>query len=206
MPKILMAVTNERLTAAASSWVEVALFDGALAIDATVGNGYDALFLGHRVGPKGKVLGFDVQKAALAGAREILKFVGSIDHVSLIHDSHTRLADYLPTGAVIHAAMFNLGYLPRGNRQIITRPETTVPALRSVLEHLAERGRVTLLVYRGHEGGVPEYQGVRQFLEELSEDEWLVEELASTTDSPSAPRLFRVQRKIDSGPGNINRI
>jgi putative rRNA methylase len=198
MPKILMAVTNERLTAAASSWIEVALFDGALAIDATVGNGYDTLFLGHRVGPKGKVLGFEVQKAALAGAREILKFVGSIDHVSLIHDSHTRLADYLPTGAVIHAAMFNLGYLPRGNRQIITRPETTVPALRSVLEHLAERGRVTLLVYRGHEGGVPEYQGVRQFLEELSEDEWLVEELASTTDSPSAPRLFRVQRKIDS--------
>jgi SAM-dependent methyltransferase len=197
MPKILMAVTNERLTAAASSWIEVALFDGALAIDATVGNGYDSLFLGHRVGPKGKVLGFDVQKAALAGAREILKFVGSIDHVSLIHDSHTRLADYLPTGAVIDAAMFNLGYLPRGNRQIITRPETTVPALRSVLEHLAERGRVTLLVYRGHEGGVPEYQGVRQFLEELSEDKWLVEELASTTDSPSAPRLFRVQRKTD---------
>jgi hypothetical protein len=198
MQKIPVAITSERLTAAASSWIEVALFDGALAIDATVGNGYDALFLGHRVGPKGKVLGFDVQKAALAGAREILKFVGSIDHVSLIHDSHTRLADYLPTGAVIHAAMFNLGYLPRGNRRIITRPETTVLALRSVLEHLAERGRVTLLVYRGHEGGVPEYQGVRQFVEELPEDGWLVEELASTSDSPVAPRLFRIQRKINS--------
>jgi hypothetical protein len=198
MQKISLAITSERLTAAASSWIEVALFDGALAIDATVGNGYDALFLGHRVGPKGKVLGFDVQKAALAGAREILKFVGSIDHVSLIHDSHTRLADYLPAGAVIHAAMFNLGYLPRGNRQIITRPETTVLALRSVLEHLAERGRVTLLVYRGHEGGVPEYQGVRQFVEELPEDGWLVEELGSTSDSPVAPRLFRIQRKINS--------
>jgi Putative rRNA methylase len=198
MQKIPVAVTSERLTAAASSWIEVALFDGALAIDATVGNGYDALFLGHRVGPKGRVLGFDVQKAALAGAREILKFVGSIDHVSLIHDSHTRLADYLPAGAVIHAAMFNLGYLPRGNRQIITRPETTILALRSVLEHLAEHGRVTLLVYRGHEGGVPEYQGVRTFLEDLPEDEWLVEELASTSDSPVAPRLFRIQRKINS--------
>ena len=198
MQKIPVAVTSERLTAAASSWIEVALFDGALAIDATVGNGYDALFLGHRVGPKGRVLGFDVQKAALAGAREILKFVGSIDHVSLIHDSHTRLADYLPAGALIHAAMFNLGYLPRGNRQIFTRPETTVLALRSVLEHLAERGRVTLLAYRGHEGGVPEYQGVRKFLEELPEDEWLVEELASTSDSPVAPRLFRIQRKTNS--------
>jgi SAM-dependent methyltransferase len=195
MPEIIVAVTEERLTAAASSWIEVALFDGALAVDATVGNGYDALFLGHRVGPKGKVIGFDVQKAALAGAREILKFVGSINHVSLIHDSHTRVADYLPPGAAIDAAMFNLGYLPRGNRQIITRPETTVQALRSVLEHLAEHGRVTLLVYRGHEGGVPEYEGVRQFLEGLSGDKWLVEELVSRSDSPVAPRLFRVQKR-----------
>jgi len=91
--------------------------------------------------------------------------------------------------------MFNLGYLPRGNRQIITRPETTVQALRSVLEHLAEHGRVTLLVYRGHEGGVPEYEGVRQFLEGLPVDKWLVEELVSTSDSPVAPRLFRVQKR-----------
>jgi hypothetical protein len=195
MPKILVAVTEERLTAAASSWIEVALFDGALAIDATVGNGYDTLFLAHRVGPKGKVLGFDVQKAALAGAREILKFVGSIDRVSLIHESHTRLSDFLPAGSTIAGAMFNLGYLPRGNRQIITRPDTTVLALRSVLEHLAERGRVTLLAYRGHEGGIPEYEGVRQFLEQLPGDEWLVEELASTNDSPIAPRLFRIQKK-----------
>src|SRR6201995_4183271 len=131
MPKIVVEVTGERLTAAAASWIEVALFDGALAVDATVGNGYDALFLAHRVGPKGKVLGFDVQKAALAGAKEILKFVGSIDGVSLIHDSHTRWADYLPAGAAIEGAMFNLGYLPRGNRQIITKPESTVAALRS---------------------------------------------------------------------------
>jgi SAM-dependent methyltransferase len=195
MPEIIVAVTEERLTAAAASWIEVALFDGALAVDATVGNGYDALFLGHRVGPKGKVIGFDVQKAALAGAREILKFVGSINHVSLIHDSHTRVADYLPPGAAIDAAMFNLGYLPRGNRQIITRPETTVQALRSVLEHLAEHGRVTLLVYRGHEGGIPEYEGVRQFLEGLPGDKWLVEELVSRSDSPVAPRLFRVQKR-----------
>jgi SAM-dependent methyltransferase len=198
MPKILVAVTEERLTAAAATWIEIALFDGALAVDATVGNGYDALFLAHRVGPKGKVLGFDVQKAALAGARELLKFVGSIDRVSLIHDSHSRLSNYLPTGALIEGAMFNLGYLPRGNRQIITRPETTVMALHSVLEHLANGGRVTLLVYRGHEGAVPEYQEVRRFLEQLPDDQWLVEELVSTSDSPIAPRLFRIKKKLNS--------
>src|ERR1700738_4560302 len=99
MSEIVVVVTEERLSAVRTSWIEDALFNGALAVDATVGNGYDAQFLAHRVGPKGKVLGFDVQKAALAGARELLKFVGSIDRVALIHDSHSRLADYLPAGA-----------------------------------------------------------------------------------------------------------
>ena len=196
MPKILVAVTDQRLTAAATSWIEVALFDGALAVDATVGNGYDTLFLAHRVGPKGKVLGFDVQKAALAGARELLKFVGSLDRVSFIHDSHSRLADYLPAEATIQGAMFNLGYLPRGNRQIITRPDTTIVALRAVLAHLAERGRVTLLVYRGHEEGILEYLEVRKFLEQLPEDEWKIEEFASTSDSPIAPQIISDSKKI----------
>ena len=196
MPKILVAVTDQRLTAAATSWIEAALFDGALAVDATVGNGYDTLFLAHRVGPKGTVLGFDVQKAALAGARELLKFVGSLDRVSFIHDSHSQLANYLPAEAAIQGAMFNLGYLPRGNRQIFTRPETTVMALRGVLANLAARGRITILVYRGHEEGSLEYVEVRKFLEQLSDDEWIIKELASTSDSPIAPRLFRVQKKL----------
>jgi len=64
MPKIAVGIAEQRLTAAANSWVEVALFDGALAVDATVGNGYDTQFLAHRVGSNGTVLGFDVQKAA----------------------------------------------------------------------------------------------------------------------------------------------
>jgi hypothetical protein len=196
MPKILVAVTDQRLTAAATSWIESALFDGALAVDATVGNGYDTLFLAHRVGPKGKVLGFDVQKGALAGAREMLKFVGSLDRVSFIHDSHSRLANYLPAEAAIQGAMFNLGYLPRGNRQIMTRPDTTVMALRGVLANLAARGRITILVYRGHEEGILEYVEVRKFLEQLSDDEWIIEEFASTSDSPTAPRLFRVQKDL----------
>jgi hypothetical protein len=195
MPNILVATTTERLTAEATTWIEVELSEGALAVDATVGNGYDTLFLAHRVGPHGRVLGFDVQKAALAGAKELLKFVGSLDRVSLIHDSHSRLEDYLPTGAAIQGAMFNLGYLPRGNRQIITRADTTVAALRAVLGHLADRGRVTLLVYRGHEGGPEEYAGLRSFLEQLPDGPWHIEELVSKSDSPIAPRLFRIRKK-----------
>jgi 16S rRNA C1402 N4-methylase RsmH len=196
MPKICVAIAGQRLTAAANSWIELALFDGALAVDATVGNGYDTLFLAHRVGPNGTVLGFDVQKAALAGARELLKFVGSAGRVSLIHDSHSRLETYIPYGAYVQAAMFNLGYLPRGNRQIITRPDTTIAALEALLQHLASTGRITVLAYRGHEGGILEYTEVRKFLESLPDAEWSVEELAGNGDSPTAPRLFQIAKKI----------
>lgn len=195
MPKICVAIAGQRLTAAANSWIELALFDGALAVDATVGNGYDTLFLAHRVGPNGTVLGFDVQKAALAGARELLKFVGSAGRVSLIHDSHSRLESYIPYGASVQAAMFNLGYLPRGNRQIITRPDTTIAALETLLKHLDPNGRITVLAYRSHEGGVPEYDEVRNFLESLPDAEWVVEELAGNGDSPVAPRLFQIAKK-----------
>jgi hypothetical protein len=195
MSKIVVGIADQRLTAAASSWIEAVLFDGALAVDATVGNGYDTLFLAHRVGPHGTVLGFDVQKAALAGAREMLKFVGSMGRVSLIHDSHSHLENYLPPGALIQAAMFNLGYLPRGNRGIITHPDTTIPALKALLRHLAANGRITVLAYRGHQGGIPEYEEVRKFLEDLPDTEWSVEEFAGGGDSPTAPRLFRIAKR-----------
>jgi 16S rRNA C1402 N4-methylase RsmH len=202
MPKITLGIAEQRLTAAANSWIEVALFDGALAVDATVGNGYDTIFLAHRVGPSGTVLGFDVQKAALAGAREMLKFVGSMGRVSLIHDSHSRLANYLPQGSHVQGAMFNLGYLPRGNREIITRPDTTIAALETLLRHLAPNGRITVLAYRGHEGGILEYEEVRKFLAELADAEWSVEEFAGNGDSPTAPRLFRIAKKLSLAVSN----
>ena len=152
MQKFTLATTNDRLTSAASSWLEEALFDGAFAIDCTIGNGYDTLFLAHRVGPNGKVLGFDVQEAAIASTREMLELAGLMDRVSLILDCHSQLEKYLPASAIIHGAMFNLGYLPRGSQEIITHSQTTIPAVAAVIRHLIPGGRLTVLAYRGHPG------------------------------------------------------
>jgi hypothetical protein len=91
--------------------------------------------------------------------------------------------------------MFNLGYLPRGNREIITRPDTTIAALQTLMRQLATDGRITVLAYRGHEGGGLEYEEVRKFLEDLPDAEWSVEEFAGNGDSPTAPRLFRISKK-----------
>jgi 16S rRNA C1402 N4-methylase RsmH len=199
MQKFTLASTAQRLTLAASSWLEEVLFDGAFAVDGTVGNGYDTVFLAHRVGPSGKVLGFDVQKAAIGSAREVLKFVGSMDRVTLILDSHSEMEKYLPPGAKIHGAMFNLGYLPRGSREIVTRPETTIPAVKTVIRHLAPGGRLTVLAYRGHAGGIVEYEALHTFFTGVAAEECIIDEYAGTQDPPEAPRLFRIQ-KIERTP------
>jgi SAM-dependent methyltransferase len=193
MQEIPLVVSEKRLTVAAHEWLAEALFDGAFAVDATVGNGYDTLFLAHRVGPNGSVLGFDIQKPALAGAHELLRFTGKADRVKLVHECHSRIGGYLERD--IDAAMFNLGYLPRGSHTLITRPETTVSALQSILTRLKRGGRITLLAYRGHQGGPEEYSRLREFLFSLSMAEYTVDELVGKTDMPESPRLFRIQRK-----------
>jgi 16S rRNA C1402 N4-methylase RsmH len=196
MAEIPLEKSSDRLTAAASKWLDAALFHGAFAVDATVGNGYDTLFLAHRVGSQGRVLGFDVQKIALNGAAELLRFAGVLSHVTLILDSHSNLSRYLPPGQIVHGAMFNLGYLPRGNRQIITRPETTLPAVQAILEHLTPRGRLTILAYRGHEGGPEECTAVREFLRSVRTEEFSVRELEGILDTDTTPRLFLIERVL----------
>ena len=37
----------------------------------------------------------------------------------------------------IDAAIFNLGYLPKGNKAIVTQPKTTIKAIESIFEVLS---------------------------------------------------------------------
>jgi len=179
------------LTKIAAKWVSANLPEGGFAIDATVGNGYDTLFLADRVGKNGRVLGFDVQKMALNNASEILRFAGTHERVRLVLGCHSGLGRALTGYPRVDAAMFNLGYLPRGDRRIVTRPSTTIPAITALLERLAPEGRISILAYRGHSGGPEEYAAVRAFLEQTPGVE--VRELTGDAENEHAPRLFLVK-------------
>ena len=109
------------------------LKSGDFVIDATVGNGHDSLLLAERVGIEGRVLGFDIQKAALTLAAHL---VGLLPQVSLIHAGHETLSEHLSADEEVAAVMFNLGYLPGGPKEIITRAETTLAALEQALSHM----------------------------------------------------------------------
>lgn len=155
------------LTQRAHAVVLEVLRPGDWAIDATAGNGNDTLLLANAVGPTGRVLAYDTQEAAIERTRERLASTG-VGHVELRRECHSELAQ-LNTAEIgtVRAVMFNLGYLPGGNHQVVTRPETTRTALEAATRLIAPGGRITVLVYRGHTGGAEESDEVRRCLEKL---------------------------------------
>jgi tRNA1(Val) A37 N6-methylase TrmN6 len=157
------------LTTLAQARIAQVLAAGERAIDATAGNGHDTLFLARQVGAEGRVLAFDVQAQALANTARRLHEAGLSERVELIAEGHEHLASQVPATwhGSVGAVMFNLGYLPGGDRTRITRPTTTLAALDQATRLLRPAGVITLLVYRGHAGGDDEHQAVVDWLADL---------------------------------------
>jgi predicted methyltransferase len=155
-----------RATQLAHLLVRHRLRPGAWAVDATVGNGHDTLFLAQTVGPSGRVFGFDIQETALTAAAQRLD---GLAHVTLFHSGHECLARRIPAEAVgrLAGVMFNLGYLPGAPKSIITRADTTIAGLTQALAALAVGGVVTLVLYPGHPGGIDEAAAVNSFAQRL---------------------------------------
>lgn len=165
---------------------------GDHAVDATAGNGHDTLFLACQVGTKGLVTAFDIQPAALAATRCRVQEHALLAPVRLIGAGHETIAEHVT--APIKAAMFNLGYLPGGDKTAITQAETSLQGLSAACHLLAPGGRISVMVYIGHPGGDEEYNAVRGFLEKLGADwRW---HLANPEGTPaSAPQLFLLDRR-----------
>ncbi len=67
----------------------------------------------------------------------------------------------------VAAAIFNLGYLPGSNHDIITRPHTTIQAIENILKLLKVGGLIVLVIYHGHPGGKEERDKVIDYVSQL---------------------------------------
>lgn len=170
---------------------------GDIVVDCTLGNGHDALFLAGRIGGKGHLFGFDIQAEAIAASRRKL-LDGGIDEArfTLVQGSHGRIAEHVPGG--IGAAVYNLGYLPGGDRAVTTLPETTVPSMLEALGLLRPEGIVALTLYTGHEGGDAEVQGVLRCVEDLDYREYHVLNLSYANLPKDPPSMLLIQRLAPS--------
>ncbi len=143
--------------------------EGAVVVDATVGNGYDTVFLAKLVGAEGKVIGFDVQNKAIINTKKRLIKAGLINRVTLYQTGHEKLELYLKEQP--DAILFNLGYLPGSDKQIITEKDTTLAAIQSGFKVLKKRGIIILVIYTGHPGGKAEAQALLNYASKLKQEE-----------------------------------
>jgi predicted methyltransferase len=160
--------------------------------DATCGNGHDTLFLARLVGPGGKVWAFDVQEKALVKTRLLLDEAGCLAQAELVTASHERLAEFLREP--LKAVVFNLGYLPGGDRSIITRPEQTLAALDQASHLLLSGGIITVCIYTSHPGGAEEGEAVERWAAGLATEAYNVWVSCQFNRPSSAPYVLLVEK------------
>ncbi len=167
------------------------LIPGAVAVDFTMGNGNDTLWLSERVGASGKVYAFDIQPEAVERTSQRMKIEAPFENYTLICDSHHRVKDYVKTP--ICAGIFNLGFLPGGDKSITTLRETTLPAVDSALELLAPKGALLVAVYPGHEEGRLEGELLEEKFSSLSPKEYSVSCLR-IVNAPDCPFFYLIEK------------
>ncbi|WP_251866716.1 class I SAM-dependent methyltransferase [Enterococcus malodoratus] len=165
--------------------------EGDHVIDATMGNGNDTLFLAELVGSTGHVYAFDIQEQAVENTRK--KLADYTDRSTLFLAGHETIEEKIASDHPIRAAIFNLGYLPKSDKQIVTLPETTKQAMTAILKRLTVGGRMIVVIYYGHEGGETEKNEVLHFCQNLPQEKFSVLNYQFINQKNNPPILLCVE-------------
>jgi glycine/D-amino acid oxidase-like deaminating enzyme len=183
------------LTKLAHSIARRAVRTGDTVVDATAGNGHDTVFLAACTGPSGHVHAIDIQQEAIQSTRSRLE-TESVEHVTLHQDDHSKvLKSLLASSEVVGAIMFNLGYLPGGNKQRTTSAATTTEAIAAGVSLLRAGGVMTVIAYRGHAGGQEEARAVADWSENNKAPSWTTEVIPGAADNEESPVLYVFRKK-----------
>lgn len=165
--------------------------DGNIVLDMTMGNGNDTLYLAKKVGEKGRVYAFDIQGEAIKNTKKLIDENG-INNAVLINDSHENVLNYVSDK--VDFAVYNLGYLPGGDKSIVTESSSTVKSIKDVLTVLNNDGLIVICAYVGHEGGMEEYKDILSFVSSLNKKNFNVTNLEHINRKPTSPRMIIIER------------
>jgi len=178
-----------RLTELAHQQLKNFIQAGDSVIDACAGNGHDTLFLAQRVCASGKVLALDIQAQAIATTRKRLQ-QENIHWVELIQANHGEMAKLVPQPQRVRAIVFNLGYLPGSDKSVVTQAEHTLKALQTGLDILDRPGIISILCYRGHDGGIQEYERINDWLSHLDTSQYHIQQFSNPQSRELSPVLI----------------
>ncbi len=165
---------------------------GNVVVDATIGNGYDTLLLAELVGAEGKVYGFDIQKSAINKTKLKLIENNLIDRVCIFKDGHENIDKHVMVK--VDLIVFNLGYLPGGDHDIVTKVETTIIALEKSLELLNENGLLLVTSYVGHNEGKTEDECIKEYFSCLDQKMFNVLKFEFINQINNPPILYCVEK------------
>lgn len=159
--------------------------DRKVAIDATLGNGYDADYLSNHFE---KVYAFDIQLVAVENYK-----AKEVDNVISICDSHENFKDYI--NEAVDCIVYNLGYLPGENKHVTTQTTSTIKSISIGLELLNSNGLMFIALYSGHEEGKKEKDAVLEYCRNLPKNKYgvLYQQFINRHNNP--PSLLVIEKK-----------
>lgn len=138
-------------------------------VDATLGNGNDALFMSKIIQEKGKVYGYDIQKQSIVNSISLFE-EHNATNIEIKLKSHEFIDE-----ENIDLCIFNLGYLPGFDKTIKTNKETTLKAINNLLPKMnKEKMLIIICLYVGHSEGLEESIEIDKYLKELPSNKYLV--------------------------------
>lgn len=169
---------------------------GDAVIDATCGNGHDALFLCslllNREKPS-QIYLIDRQAEAIQNTKERLyqHFGQRLSGVKFFQQCHSQFPEEISS---IKLIVYNLGYLPGGNKEITTISLTTIESLKAATKLVAAGGTISVTCYPGHAAGKIEEQAVLEYASALPATEWSCCH-HRWTNRHEAPSLLMIYKK-----------
>lgn len=187
----------DRILPFARILLEKAVKPGDIAVDATAGNGFDALFLAKLAGNAGHVYAFDIQDEAIAATYSRLESENLQSRCTLFKTGHENMKISLPetTYGHIAGAIFNLGYLPGGDKAIVTKANTTISAIGQLLDIMKPEGIIVLVIYHGHPEGAVERDLLLQYVSTLPQEHAHVLQYRFMNQVNNPPFIIAIEKR-----------
>ena len=164
--------------------LDISIRENGVYADFTMGKGGDILYI-KKACPSAKIYAFDIQAQAVEATRRRLEAEGCLDeNIMLVNDSHANFKKYISER--LDGAIFNLGYLPGGDKSVTTLTGSTLACLNGALEILKPGGVIVVSVYPGHEEGAREGEKILEFAGNLDRKEFdcLYHRLINIAEAP----------------------
>lgn len=138
-----------------------------LVIDATCGKGYDTIQLAKLAH---LVHALDIQEEAIEKTKQKAQEL-HLENIHYHQRCHSSFPSEISPGS-IKLVVYNLGYLPGGDKEITTMTSTTLQSLNQACTLLKQSGMISIMCYPGHQEGKKEEGEILEWATNLDQALW----------------------------------